>query len=647
MNNKVMAGVLVVLGLLLLGGAGVWFLTNNRGENAKVAGLNAPEVVLPTAEPTQVPAVILKIYSGSATVNGNAGTDGMKVFMGDKVVTGADSRVVLKYPNGTQTRLDFGAEIVLEKFVASPQQVEVKLEKGRIWSRVTKLFGGESYQTESGTVVATVRGTSYGHGILENGVNRLTGFKGKVQTDCINQTQSEEVVEDLRAEFDCKTGKKVVKTKLTTQQLLADEWISFNEGEDKKQEQEVGEDKFDDLNKVLGLTTENTQANPPAGEPLISCTGPDGKVFLATQADCDNLNKFWKDNTPTNPNPNGTWSEPGPSNNSNPAPTATPAAVLDRLEITPGSVEVATGGTPVSMEVKAYDNLGGEMSGVNFVWSTIPNDGSLGSVSGSGNLATFDPTGRGQGFVKVIVDKDGVSVFNKVPVSVGSGITSVQQISGCVPSARAAKVDFSLMSASECVRLKINGYGLSDPNLVVRLSDECDGTCYVGETARVSTISTEVVSDFDYLTQDACRLFDVGIYTYDPMTYTYTAVDVKPGALNLPCPPQFQSVNVSPAAFDGTAATCAAVTWNAQITAAAGLSGAQVNYQIYDQNSMQTDGNSIAMTNSGGDMYDASLALPVIPAGGSLVWNIHAVDTSGFEAYYYGTILDGAVLGCN
>lgn len=392
--KKALGVGLMVLGVVVLSVAG-FFLLKSRGPKPQVAGLEAPvAVVEPTLVPTQVPKVVLKVFAGSVTVNGATGVDGQEVKVGDSVAAGKDGRGELRYPSGTVTRLDTGAKIVLEQFVASPQQIKVKLDEGRIWNRVTKLLGGEQYQSESNKVVATVRGTSYGQGILADGTNAITALKGTVQSGCNNDSQNEEVTKNEKVEMNCKNGQKAKTTTLTDSEIAGDEWLNFNKDQDKKLEDEIGADKFDD-NKVLGVSTEVTETptptltpapTPTLSEPLISCTGPDGRSLRVTKKVCDDFNASWRptatptpsQNTNNNPDPTATPTNmptptptltptptdvPTPTVTDTPTPTPTPSWVISGVEVfdSVGYLSLKIEGLPSqngSVDVKMTDTSG-------------------------------------------------------------------------------------------------------------------------------------------------------------------------------------------------------------------------------------------------------------------------------------------------
>lgn len=241
--------------------------------------------------------------------------DGEEIPEGTQVKTDDKGRAQLVFPNKSVTRLDFNTEIVLKKLSLSPFRVEVKLEKKRIWSRVAKLLGQESYQTETSTTVATVRGTSYAHGILPDGRNRIISTKGVIESHCVNKSQEASVTPNSKILFDCTSGGKLPNLKLDAVVKDRDEWFTFNQNQDKALDERFGKDTYGDED-VLGTSA-------PAVSNLIDCKGPDGKIFKATKADCDNLTAFWASHSPA------------PEAQASPIPQSTPPPItISGLDIT-------------------------------------------------------------------------------------------------------------------------------------------------------------------------------------------------------------------------------------------------------------------------------------------------------------------------
>ena len=85
------------------------------------------------------------------------------------------------------------------------------------------------------------------------------------------------------------------------------------------------------------LPTPTPEQVTPPPSPLIDCIGPDGKHAQASQADCDNLNAFWKAHPPAPPAATSTsGSSSGNSGSTNDSSTATSTSVsADQTTPTP------------------------------------------------------------------------------------------------------------------------------------------------------------------------------------------------------------------------------------------------------------------------------------------------------------------------
>ena len=264
-----------------------------------------------------------------------------EIVAGTTVITGVKARAQVVYPNHTVTRMDENTQIVIQSFQTQPTQVKVKLEKNRIWSRVSKLLGKESYQTETSTVVATVRGTSYDHGILSDGRNKIITIKGSVEASCVEKNLGNLVTKYHKLLLNCGKDNEIEEGLINDKDK--DAWYEFNEKEDKKLDERFGSETYGD-EEVLGVSTdilgESIGVTPsPAPNPAVSyvdCVGPDGKIAHAPQADCDNLKKFWAEHQPQNSgnstnstNNSSSTTETISTNNTNPSPSSTPIASPD------------------------------------------------------------------------------------------------------------------------------------------------------------------------------------------------------------------------------------------------------------------------------------------------------------------------------
>lgn len=92
--------------------------------------------------------------------------DQMDVEAGDRIRTGADSAGSVEYFDEGVSRLDANTEIAIESLSWDPVSGtlvgKVKLETGRLWSRLFNFLSPDSaYEVDTGSTVATVRGTAF------------------------------------------------------------------------------------------------------------------------------------------------------------------------------------------------------------------------------------------------------------------------------------------------------------------------------------------------------------------------------------------------------------------------------------------------------------------------------------------------------
>jgi hypothetical protein len=237
MKKKLLVGGLVAV--VFLGGL-IYFRNKEKTQvlSSQTSATNSPKTV-----EKELP--ILEIFENTVEVNSVKAQNGQKVEVGSKIKTDANGRAQLVYPNNSVTRIDKNSEMVLQDFEIIPSVTRVKIEKGRIWSRIAKLFGkDDSYETQTNTLVASVRGTSFGHGILDDGSNKISVSRSEVIVDCANQ----EIV-DVNV-----SANKKVTTKCSSKpsplnwggEEAGDEWFKWNLNQDKELDARFGESVYAD-----------------------------------------------------------------------------------------------------------------------------------------------------------------------------------------------------------------------------------------------------------------------------------------------------------------------------------------------------------------------------------------------------------------
>lgn len=89
-----------------------------------------------------------------------------RIQPGARIITHDDASVQLRLASGSLLRLGENTEVSLNQLEhndpAGQRKESFRLRVGRVWARVTSLFGGDSkFEVETPTAVAGVRGTSF------------------------------------------------------------------------------------------------------------------------------------------------------------------------------------------------------------------------------------------------------------------------------------------------------------------------------------------------------------------------------------------------------------------------------------------------------------------------------------------------------
>ena len=241
-----LGGIFILIGILVV----LWIISNQNPPESKVI------VTQPSPTPDIKPATAtLEIFTGTVrlllpgTEEPQEAISGEPITVGTRIITGDNSRAQLLFPNKSVTRLDDNTEITLQKLTTDPVTIEILLSKRRVWSRVSKLLGNQTFQTITPTVIATVRGTSFGHGILPDGKNRVITTKGTVETRCINDSQHASITIDKKAIFDCATSETLPLLNLDEVMTDRDEWFEFNQAKDEELDTLFGAETYQDSNK--------------------------------------------------------------------------------------------------------------------------------------------------------------------------------------------------------------------------------------------------------------------------------------------------------------------------------------------------------------------------------------------------------------
>ncbi|OGC81703.1 MAG: hypothetical protein A2V81_00415 [Candidatus Abawacabacteria bacterium RBG_16_42_10] len=158
--------ILVVIVLAAAAGSFLW-LRGSRSLPEPTPTITATPSPTPTETLAAETAAILIEEGKVQLTHENKDTlvdEQSEVYVGDKIVTFADSRATLIFPDNDVLRLDNSTEITILALVSSDTEAKVKIEqhKGNTWSRVESILDKKrEYSVETSTLVATVRGTVF------------------------------------------------------------------------------------------------------------------------------------------------------------------------------------------------------------------------------------------------------------------------------------------------------------------------------------------------------------------------------------------------------------------------------------------------------------------------------------------------------
>lgn len=219
---------------------------------------------IPSPSPTPEP-LLVHVLSGPVYVKEENATqeativEDTSIEEGARVRTGDTGRAEIRYPNDSVTRMNYNSEVLVKEFSSSPQNSLVELLQGSIWSRVTKLLGQESFQTETEGVVASVRGTAYRMSLLPNGAREVMVAEGLVNVQPDATTEAFPVAANTQITLNSKPNSVPVIRTIQEDQNN-DEWTKFNLEKDSEMI-ERKPDRFShaEQKKVLGTSTASGQ----------------------------------------------------------------------------------------------------------------------------------------------------------------------------------------------------------------------------------------------------------------------------------------------------------------------------------------------------------------------------------------------------
>ncbi|MBD3251152.1 hypothetical protein GF380_01625, partial [Candidatus Uhrbacteria bacterium] len=215
---------LLSIPVILVGVFGYWFWSL-----AAVPTEEDPVVTLIIQEP----GVMVR---GPNLTNWEEATSGMQLGEGWSVRTDATGLATIQFFEQGATRLDHDTELTITSAMLTPGRsgadVEMKLDVGRVWSRVLKLFDlDSSYAVRTSSVVATVRGTAFDLEAWEDGSTEVRVTESAVEMRPIHPAEdSEAIAEGSVARFD-RAG-VMMEQRAMTEEEMRRPWFEQNQQSD-------------------------------------------------------------------------------------------------------------------------------------------------------------------------------------------------------------------------------------------------------------------------------------------------------------------------------------------------------------------------------------------------------------------------------
>ena len=185
---------------------------------------------------TQSPLVKAQLIIDSGTVQVKhadgiwiSADNGMYLYQGDSVKTGDNTSASIILFESNVLRLDTNTEVTLKEILQQAEATNVKIQQdgGRIWYRVSKISGIDTYEVQTPVAIASVRGTSFFIQVQANGKTIVGVGIGMVNISHINNNQIQNFINIIMNEsvtIDPDTPNQPLK--ITPFEM--DDWIKQN-----------------------------------------------------------------------------------------------------------------------------------------------------------------------------------------------------------------------------------------------------------------------------------------------------------------------------------------------------------------------------------------------------------------------------------
>jgi len=184
-------------------------------------------------------------------------SDEMELEEGDKVYTGENGWVSIKFLDDSVARLKEGSLITINKLFEDVENqsitnVEVEVAHGDMWTRVLNLFEDESYfMVTAGDMEASTKKAAFNVS-MEEDVASVEVYSNVVQTKTMQEVESVKVKTGEKAEV---KSERVVVAKTGIED---DTWVQSNLESDKAHIAKVEEEVGGELRDTVGTLPEST-----------------------------------------------------------------------------------------------------------------------------------------------------------------------------------------------------------------------------------------------------------------------------------------------------------------------------------------------------------------------------------------------------
>ena len=155
---------------------------------------------------------------------------GMNVFPGDKIETSKDSRLELKFEDGSNFRIAENTSVIMEELKQEDgiDKILCRIGFGRVWVNIKKTLESNPllFRIASLKSSATVKGTTFRADVDFDGESEWGVYDGIVAV-------SKGGNEDKVNKYEKLTSKDFLKTKLDEAEDSKDDWVRWNKNRDK------------------------------------------------------------------------------------------------------------------------------------------------------------------------------------------------------------------------------------------------------------------------------------------------------------------------------------------------------------------------------------------------------------------------------